>query len=142
LVGLRGGPAQREHALAYLVLPLTAEDAGRAVRAGEGRTDAVAQLENQAFRALLADAGDPGQGRDVAAGDGAPYRIGLVHREHRLGEPRSDAARRLQQLEELLLVVVGEAVQRERVLPDHQARGQPRLDPRLEAGEGARRAQH
>ena len=54
---------------------------------------------------------------------GAAQRLGPVHREHRLRELGSDAAGGLHELEHLLLVVVGEAEQRQRVLADDHAVG-------------------
>src|SRR5690606_20367070 len=60
--------------------------------------------------------------------------------EHRLGEPRSDAAGGLEQLEHLPLVLVGEAVQRQGVLADDEA-GVPSRGPAdaqlAERGRGA-----
>src|SRR4051812_11119827 len=95
LIRLGGRPAERQHALADLVLPLAGENTRRPLR-GEDRADPVAQLEDQAFGALLADPGYPGESGDVAARDGTPYGIGVMYREDRLGEPRTDAARRLE----------------------------------------------
>ena len=65
---------------------------------------------------------------------------GRVHGEHRLGEPGADPARGLQQLEDLALVVVGEAVEGERVLADDQGGRQPGLLADPQPGERARRA--
>ena len=60
---------------------------------------------------------------------------GLWHGQHRLGELGADAAGGLQQLEGLLLVVVGEAEQGQGVLADHQARRQRGLGADAQGGE-------
>ena len=100
--------------------------AGRAVGADRHRADPVAQLQDQPLGALLADARAPGSGSAVS-----PLAIalrttsGVCTASTAWASRGPDPAGGLQQLEQLLLVVVGEAVQGERVLPDHQAGGQP-----------------
>jgi hypothetical protein len=54
----------------------------------------------------------------------------------------ADAVGGLQQLEQLTLVVVGEAVEGQGVLAHDQAGGQPGLLPHLQPGDGARGALH
>ena len=92
------------------------------------RADPVLELERRCRWAPLRPMpGTRGQGRQVARWPppGAAS-SGAVHREHRLGEPRTDAGDGLHQLEDRALVVVGEAEQGQRVLADDQAGGQRR----------------
>ena len=63
-----------------------------------------------------------------------------VHGEHRLREPGTDAASGLEQLEDLALVVVHEAVQGERVLADDERGGELGRLAEAERGQGVRRA--
>src|SRR5207237_578571 len=91
-----------------------------------GRAEPVLQLEHDPLRPLLADAGDHGQRAEILGRDGAAQRVGRVHGQHGQGQPGPHAAGRLQQLEDVPLVVGGEAVQGERVLPDHQGGGDGR----------------
>ena len=82
--------------------------------------------------------GHPGQRGEVVGGHGPADRVRRWTRQHRLGEPRPDAAGGLQQLEDRPLVVVGEAVERERVLPDDQASRARRPRPDAQPGERRR----
>lgn len=61
-----------------------------------------------------------------------------MHGEHGLREPGADAARGLEELEDLAFVVVGEAVERERVLPDDEGGGELRLLADTQGGERVR----
>ena len=67
--------------------------------------------------------------------------VAAMDGEHRQGEPRADAGGGLQQLEQVALVVVGEAVEGERVLADDQG-GRSRRLARPAAGERAGGALH
>src|SRR5690606_37517596 len=105
---------------------------------GFGRgAEAVLQLQDDALGALLADAGDLGEGLEVGSGDGDAQGLRGVDGEHGEGELGPDAAGGLEQFEDGPLVVGGEPVQRERLLAHHERGGQARLLPRLEGGEGA-----
>ena len=83
---------------------------------GARRPDPLAQLEREPLGELAADARDARQLRDVGVDDRPSHDRGAVHREDREGDPRADARDPAQQVEEIALVDVGEAVQRERVL--------------------------
>ena len=110
-----------------------------AERAAGGRADPVLELEDDPLGALLADAGHRGQRLDVLAGHRAAQLVGRVHREHRLRQLGTDPARGLQQLEDRLLVVVGEAEQGQRVLAHHHAGRQCGLVARrAQAGQACR----
>ena len=63
----------------------------------------------------------------VAVGQRAAQRVRVEHGERGQREPRADAADRLQQREQLALLGVGEAEERQRVLAHDQRRGEPRL---------------
>jgi hypothetical protein len=63
-----------------------------------------------------------------------------VDRERGLRDAGADAAGGLQQLEEVAGVVVGEAVEGQRVLAHDQAGREPRLRTDPQAGDRARRA--
>jgi hypothetical protein len=71
---------------------------------------------------IRCDAGDHRERLDVLGRDRPAERVGRVHRQHRQRQPGADAAGRLEQLEDVPLVVGGEAEQGERVLP-HDQRG-------------------
>ncbi len=60
-----------------------------------------------------------------------------MHGEHGLGEARADAARGLEQLEDLALVLVGEAVEGQRVLADDEGGGELGGLADAQGGEGA-----
>ena len=60
---------------------------------------------------------------------GAAQGVRAVHGEHREGEPWPDAADRLDRLEHVPLVVVGEPEERERVLPHDERRRQRAASP-------------
>ena len=83
---------EADEALLDLVAPglLGLRVRGGMVAAG-GRADAVLELEDDALRALLADARDAGQRLDVLGRDGAAYVVGAHHRDDRLGDLRADA---------------------------------------------------
>ena len=101
------------------------------------------ELEDDPLRALLPDAGDPGQRLDVLGGHRGPQVVGGEHGEHRLGQLGADAGGGLEQLEAGLLVVVEEAEQGQRVLADDHAGRQRRLVPGAQGGQrvgGAHRA--
>ena len=91
---------------------------GRA--AAVDRAEPVLELEDDPLGALATDAGHLHERGEVLGGDGAAQLVGAVDREHRLGEPRADPAGGLQQLEHDPLVVVGEPVERQRVLADDE----------------------
>ena len=110
---------------------------GRA--AGRGRGDrgarqTILQLEHDALRRLLADAGNRGEPREVAPLDRAQQLLRLDPRQHRQRDLRTDAADADQPLEQLLLEQRREAVQRQRVLA-HVG-----MDPQRDARRPARRA--
>lgn len=100
----------------------------------------VLELQQQLLGALLPDAGDGREGLLVSGGHGQAERVGAVRGEHGLGEPGADAAGGLEQLEDLALVVVGEAVQGEGVLPDDEGGGEPGLLADAQGGQGLRGA--
>ena len=126
LVGVLGRPAEPDQPLLHLVAPgLGRRDGTPASGRRDGRADPVLELEDDPLGALLADAGHRGQGAHVVTGDRAAYGVRREDGEHRLGQLRADAAGGLDQLEDLLLVVVGEAEQGQGVLADHH-RGRQR----------------
>jgi len=101
-----------------------------------GAGQLLLEFEHDALRDLAADAGDQAEGGEIVASDGPAQRRRRVHAEHRLREPRADAGRGLQELENRAFVVVGEAVERERVFADDKGRRQPGFlaDPHLRDG--------
>ena len=119
LVRLRHAESEGDERLARrAVLAVAVAVAGHDCRTG--RPDALAQLEREPLGELAADARDARQLRDVAVDDRAPHDRGAVHREDRERDPRADARHPAQEVEEIALVDVGEAVQRERVLADDE----------------------
>ena len=86
--------AEAEQRAVQLVAPALGDrsaDRGRADRLAQP----VLQLQQEFLGPLLTDAGDGGQRLLVTRGDGDAQRVGRVHRDHRLGQPRTDAARNL-----------------------------------------------
>jgi hypothetical protein len=73
-----------------------------------GRTELVGKLDDDALSALLSDPRYPGEGDQILGGHGPPQLVGGVDSQHGLGQPRSDSAGRLKQLEHVPLVFVGE----------------------------------
>jgi hypothetical protein len=63
-----------------------------------------------------------------------------MNREHRLRQAGTNAAGGLNQLEDRSFVVIGEAVQRQRVLPDDQRRRKAGTLPHSQRRERGRRA--
>src|SRR5690606_39152541 len=102
-LGLLGGPAEADE---------RGDDVGAAAR-GRGRSlgaaaergaEPVPQLEQDAPRALVADAGHLDERLVVLVRDGGAQPVGGVHGEHRQREPGADAADGLQGLEDVPLV--------------------------------------
>ncbi len=94
---------------------------GSISRAGQ-RAELVAQLEDEPLGALLADAGDLRQRRNVASAERATHGHRAVHGEQGQREAGTDAGHGLDRLEDVLLVLGREAVESERVLADDEAR--------------------
>ena len=105
--------------------------------AADRRADAVLELEDDALGALLADARHPGERLDVLGGDRAAYVVGAHHRDDRLGDLGADAGGGLHDLEDLLLVLVEEAEDRQAVLAHDHAGGQRRGPADAQGGERA-----
>ena len=103
----------------------TGGDAGAGAGGCSTGADPVPQLQHQPLGALPADARHPGQRRHVAVATARRTASGGCTASTAWASRGPDPARRLQQLEQRPLVVVGEAVQGQRVLPDDQAGGQP-----------------
>ena len=102
--------------------------------------EAARKLKDNPLGALPADARNRGQRREILGGDRPAQAVGAEHGEHGERQPRPDPAGGLQQLEGVPLVVVGEAVQGERVLPDHQRGRHLGLLTGPQAGQRSRRA--
>ena len=66
----------------------------------------------------------PDQRDEVFSGHRAAKLVRREHRERGLRQARADPGGRLEQLEDLTLVVVGEAVERQGVLADDQRGGE------------------
>src|SRR6478736_5913287 len=142
LLRLLGRPAQPDEALLHLVAPGVGGrggSRGRVVHAHR-RADAVLELEDDALGTLLPDPRDPGQRLDVLGRDGTAHVVGAHHRDDRLRDLGADAGRGLDDLEDLLLVLVEEAEDRQAVLAHDHAGGQRRGPADAERGEGAGRA--
>ena len=106
------------------------------------RAQPAGQLEHDPLRALPADAGHRGQRRQVLGRHRPAQRVGGEHGQHRQGQPGPDSAGGLHQLERVPLVLGAEAVQGQRVLPDHQRGGDPGPLAGAQPGQRARRALH
>ena len=139
---------------------------GRPAEAGQARPDLVAPGGHRRAAAAGPPASSPGapsRSRSSSTIRSAPLRpipgtavrvarssvatalrsaSGVVHGQHRQRQPGADAARGLQQLEDVPLVLAGEAVQGERILPDGERGGDLRPLAEPQPGEGAGRAQH
>ncbi len=90
----------------------------------------ILELEHDPLGRFLADAGDPGEARDVAMLDRAHQLDRLDPREHRERELRPDPADANQALEQLLLQQRGEPVQRDRIF------AHVRVNPQRDIGIG------
>ena len=140
VVGLRLRPAEADQGAGQGVGP-AGGGPGRGRRRA-GQADLVLELEDHPLRALAADAGHQAQGDQVLGLQRPADGVGLVDGQDRLGQPRADPRAGLQQLEQVALVAVGEAVEGEAVLADHQRGGQLGLVPHAQPGPGpARRLQ-
>ncbi len=142
-VGVASRPAERDKAGVHLPGPVRARCRGahRMRRRACRRAEPVLELEHQPLRALAPDPGHLGQCHQVLGRDGAPQRVGGVHGQHGLRQPRPDAGHRLQDLEHGPLVVVGEPVQRQGVLAYDEGRGELGRLAEPQRGEGPRGAQ-
>src|SRR6476661_6626819 len=138
LLGVARRPAQPHQPLVHLVTPRCRSDgSGTRAPTTDRGAEPVLELEDDPLGALLPDAGHPGQGLHVVAGDGAAQVVGAEHRDHRLRQLGPDAGGRLHQLEAGLLVLVEEAEEGQGVLPDHHAGGQRGLLAGAQRGERA-----
>src|SRR3954471_20306200 len=123
-LGLLARPAQPDEGGGQLVTPRGhGRDREQAARGGGvergvgGRAaQPVAELQHQPLGALLADPRHLHERLEVAHGDRPADLPRWVDGEHGLGQPWAHPVGRLQQLEQLPLVVVGEAVEGQGVL--------------------------
>ena len=107
----------------------------------DGSAEPVLELEDDPLRALLADAGDPGEGLDVVGGDGHAQRRrarGTASIAWASLGPTPDAV--CTSSKHGLLVLVEEAEEGQRVLADDHARRQGGGLAGAQRGERARRA--
>ena len=144
-VGLLGRPAEPDQAGVHLAAPGVLRRHGRGLRcrAAADPGTPIRSLSSRMIR-WAPFWPMPGTVVSVLTSSLATARrssSGRVHRQHRLGQLGPDTAGGLQQLEHLLLVLVEEAEQRQRLLADHHARRQAwPACPIAQRGQGVRRA--
>src|SRR5690625_2274744 len=134
VLGGPGGPAELDEGLDDL------RGGVQGGRRGGGqvtahRAELVPDLEQDALGALAPDARHLGEGGDVLGGDGGAQLVRTVDGEHGQRQPGPHPGDRLEGLEDVAFVVLGEAVERQRVLAHDEGGGQVRLAAGPQRGE-------